>query len=90
MINQFQGGRHDLPKVRDIPNHVGNLITQGISVNSSYSSDVKVGKLAASYRVSWELYLITRTPCINGFRSLETLATEINVSRPQMKMFLAP
>ena len=46
--HHYKGGRHDLPKIRDIPNHIGTLVTQGISVNSSYSSDVKVG----SYHVS--------------------------------------
>jgi len=39
--HHYKGGRHDLPKIRDIPNHIGTLVTQGISVNSSYSSDVK-------------------------------------------------
>ena len=38
----FQGGRHELPKIRDLPQHMGVLVTQGISVNSSYSSDIKV------------------------------------------------
>lgn len=33
--------RSDLPKLRDLPQNVGVLITQGISVNSSYTSDVK-------------------------------------------------
>ena len=40
--HHYKGGRHDLPKIRDFPSHLGTLITQGISVNSSYSSDVKV------------------------------------------------
>ena len=43
--HHYKGGRHDLPKIRDIPNHIGTLVTQGISVNSSYSSDVKVGSI---------------------------------------------
>ena len=38
----FQPNRQDLPKLRDLPQQVGVLITQGIAVNSSYSSDVKV------------------------------------------------
>lgn len=38
----YKGGRYDLPKFREIPRHFGTLICQGISVNSSYSSDVKV------------------------------------------------
>jgi len=33
--------RNSLPKIRDLPSHVGVLITQGIAVNSSYSSDVQ-------------------------------------------------
>merc|ERR1711892_1447813 len=40
--HHYQPNRQDLPKLRDLPPHVGVLVTQGISVNSSYSSDVKV------------------------------------------------
>ena len=43
--HHYKGGRHDLPKYRDLPNQMGTLIAQGISVNSSYSSDVKVGEI---------------------------------------------
>lgn len=32
-----------LPKLSDIPQHVGNLITQGISVNSAYTSNILPG-----------------------------------------------
>lgn len=32
-----------LPKLHDMPQHVGNLITQGISVNSAYTSNILVG-----------------------------------------------
>merc|ERR1719309_1478950 len=39
--HHYKPSRVDLPKLRDLPQHVGVLITQGISVNSSYSSDVK-------------------------------------------------
>eukprot|EP00092_Neocalanus_flemingeri_P010565 GFUD01011381.1.p1 GENE.GFUD01011381.1~~GFUD01011381.1.p1 ORF type:complete len:1193 (+),score=190.38 GFUD01011381.1:314-3892(+) len=39
--HHYQPNRQDLPKIRDLPQHVGVLITQGIAVNSSYSSDVK-------------------------------------------------
>jgi len=39
--HHYKPSRQDLPKIRDLPQHVGDLITQGISVNSSYSSDVK-------------------------------------------------
>ena len=38
----FQPNRQDLPKLRDLPQHVGVLLTQSIAVNSSYASDVKV------------------------------------------------
>jgi len=38
----YQPDRSSLPKIRDVPAHVGVLISQGISVNSSYSSDVKI------------------------------------------------
>ena len=37
--------RASLPKLRDIPSFIGELITQGISVNSSYSTDVKVSSI---------------------------------------------
>merc|ERR1711892_1260962 len=39
--HHYQPNRQDLPKLRDLPPHVGVLVTQGIAVNSSYSSDVK-------------------------------------------------
>jgi len=39
--HHFQPDRNSLPKIRDLPGQVGVLVTQGISVNSSYSSDVK-------------------------------------------------
>ena len=47
-INVHQGGRHELPKIRDLPQQMGVLVTQGISVNSSYSSDIKV-RLSANW-----------------------------------------
>merc|ERR550534_3379312 len=40
--HHYKPNRQDLPKLRDLPQQVGVLITQGIAVNSSYSSDVKV------------------------------------------------
>merc|ERR1719266_1959984 len=36
--------RSCLPKMSDLPNHLGKLITEGISVNSSYSTDVEPSK----------------------------------------------
>merc|ERR1712079_288720 len=36
--------RSCLPKMSDLPNHLGKLITEGISVNSSYSTDVEPPK----------------------------------------------
>ncbi|XP_020809972.1 plasma membrane calcium-transporting ATPase 2 isoform X4 [Drosophila serrata] len=33
-----------LPTLTDIPQHVGNLITMGISVNSAYTSNIMAGK----------------------------------------------
>jgi len=39
--HHYKPNRQDLPKLRDLPQQVGVLITQGIAVNSSYSSDVK-------------------------------------------------
>nr|XP_041632616.1 plasma membrane calcium-transporting ATPase 2 isoform X4 [Drosophila kikkawai] len=33
-----------LPTLNDIPQHVGNLITMGISVNSAYTSNIMAGK----------------------------------------------
>ncbi len=38
----YKPDRSSLPKLKDLPPSVGNLITQGISVNSSYSTDVVV------------------------------------------------
>ena len=38
----MQPGRADLPKIHDLAANVRVLVTQGISVNSSYSSDVQV------------------------------------------------
>merc|ERR1711892_1393942 len=40
--HHYQPNRQDLPKLRDLPQHVGVLVTQGIAVNSSYASDVKL------------------------------------------------
>jgi len=37
----YQPGRPDLPKFRDLPQNVAKLVTQGISVNSSYSTNVE-------------------------------------------------
>merc|ERR1719450_2010370 len=39
--HHYKPNRQDLPKLRDLPQQVGVLITQGIAVNSSYSSDIK-------------------------------------------------
>jgi len=39
--HHYKPDRNSLPKIRDLPSHVGVLVTQGIAVNSSYSSDVK-------------------------------------------------
>ena len=46
--HHYKGGRHELPKYKDLPGSVGPLVTQGISVNSSYSSDVKVRSMSPS------------------------------------------
>ena len=40
--HHYKGGRSELPKNHELPRQVGSLVTQGISVNSSYSSDVRV------------------------------------------------
>ena len=40
----YKGGRSELPKNHELPRQVGVLVTQGISVNSSYSSDVRVSE----------------------------------------------
>ena len=46
VVQAYVGGRHykpdrsTLPKLKDLPSQAGKLITQGISVNSSYSTDV--------------------------------------------------
>jgi len=39
--HHYKPNRTDLPKLRDLPQDIGVILTQGISVNSSYSSDVK-------------------------------------------------
>ena len=52
--HHYKGGRSELPKIHDIPRQLGSLITQGISVNSSYSSDVKVSSGTIPHYDSWE------------------------------------
>ena len=48
VVQAYVDGKHwkpdraSLPKLKDLPSKVGNLITQGISVNSSYSTDIEV------------------------------------------------
>ena len=48
VVQAYIDGKHwkpdraSLPKLKDLPPKVGNLITQGISVNSAYSTDVEV------------------------------------------------
>ena len=48
VVQAYVDGRHwkpdraSLPKLKDLPPKVGALITQGISVNSSYSTDIEV------------------------------------------------
>jgi len=40
--HHYKPDRSSLPKINDLPAHVGEIVTQGIAVNSSYSSDVKL------------------------------------------------
>eukprot|EP00096_Caligus_rogercresseyi_P001662 TRINITY_DN127_c0_g1_i1.p1 TRINITY_DN127_c0_g1~~TRINITY_DN127_c0_g1_i1.p1 ORF type:complete len:839 (-),score=209.17 TRINITY_DN127_c0_g1_i1:2656-5172(-) len=40
----YKPSRSFLPKLSDLPSNVGKLITQGISVNSSYSTDIVTSK----------------------------------------------
>ena len=48
VVQAYVDGRHwkpdraSLPKLKDLPPKIGTLITQGISVNSSYSTDIEV------------------------------------------------
>ena len=50
VVQAYTCGRHykpdrtTLPKMRDLPPNAGKLITQGISVNSAYSTDVEMPK----------------------------------------------
>merc|ERR1719412_1291998 len=50
VVQAYVDGKHwkpdraSLPKLKDLPSKVGNLITQGISVNSSYSTDIEPAK----------------------------------------------
>ena len=50
----FKGGRSELPKLHELPRQVGQLVSQGISVNSSYSSDVKVSSGTIPHHYSWK------------------------------------
>ena len=49
VVQAYIDGKHwkpdraSLPKLSDLPPKMGQLITQGISVNCSYSTDVEVG-----------------------------------------------
>ena len=40
--HHWKPDRANLPKMRDIPSQIGKLITNGISINSSYTTDVIV------------------------------------------------
>lgn len=40
-----------LPTLADIPQHVGNLITMGISVNSAYTSNIMVKYIIYKYNI---------------------------------------
>ena len=48
VVQTYVAGKHwkpdraSLPKLKDLPNQVGKLITDGISINSSYSTDVEI------------------------------------------------
>ena len=48
VVQAYVDGRHwkpdraSLPKLKDLPPKTGSLIVQGISVNSSYSTDIEV------------------------------------------------
>merc|ERR1719403_742164 len=42
--HHWKPDRANLPKMRDIPGQIGKLITNGISINSSYSTDVVLGR----------------------------------------------
>jgi len=47
----FKPDRASLPKMKDLPSQVGKLITQGVSVNSSYSTDVIVSRLLSQFLI---------------------------------------
>lgn len=40
-----------LPTLADIPQHVGNLVTMGISVNSAYTSNIMVKYIIYKYNI---------------------------------------
>ena len=56
VVQAYVDGKHwkpdraSLPKLKDLSPKVGQLITQGISVNSSYSTDIEVYGDASVYR----------------------------------------
>ena len=53
VVQAYIGGRHykpdrsTLPKGKDLPAQVYKLVTQGISVNSAYSTDIMVSLIYA-------------------------------------------
>ena len=58
VVQAYVDGKHwkpdraSLPKLKDLSPKVGQLITQGISVNSSYSTDIEVCRDPSVYRLS--------------------------------------
>lgn len=49
------------PKFSDIPSHVGNVIVQGISVNSAYTSRIMVSSSFESSRLSDSVQLKSKS-----------------------------
>ncbi len=50
----YKPDRTSLPKSRDLPSEAAKLITEGISVNSSYSTDVIVRTTLRNIRLKWQ------------------------------------
>ena len=63
VVQAYVDGKHwkpdraSLPKLKDLSPKVGQLITQGISVNSSYSTDIEVYIDVSVYRLSEFIFL---------------------------------
>lgn len=68
-----------LPKYNDIPQNVANLITQGISVNSAYTSSIMVSHKLLAIKISPKYYLFFYRPVLHRKIYLPKWVTKRNV-----------